>query len=70
LGCLPSAKNGSLKPSPEAFRFGIRYTLNDVLHFESFRTLDEAVANLKSRNMQFYASAIRGTQHGEHPKGR
>src|ERR1700747_1513737 len=42
-----SAKNGSLKPTPDAFRFGTRYMLNDVLHFESFRTLDEAVANLK-----------------------
>src|SRR5208282_777758 len=52
----PNAKNGGPTPSPNAFWFGIRYTLNCVRHFESFPTLDEAVANLKARNVQFYAA--------------
>jgi integrase len=52
----PVAKNGSPKPSPDAFQFGIRYTLNGDRPLEPFATLDEAVANLKSRNVQFYAA--------------
>jgi integrase/recombinase XerD len=52
----PVAKNGSPKPSSDAFQFGIRYTLNGDRPLEPFATLDEAVANLKSRNVQFYAA--------------
>jgi len=52
----PVAKNGSPRPHPDAFQFGIRYTLHGHRQLEPFATLDEAVANLKSRNVQFYAA--------------
>jgi integrase len=52
----PVTKNGSPKPSPDAFQFGIRYTLDGDRELETFATLDEAVVNLKSRNVQFYAA--------------
>jgi len=52
----PVTKNGTPKPSPGAFEFGVRYTLDGVRVLETFATLDEAVANWKSRNVQFYAA--------------
>ncbi len=52
----PIAKNGTPKPSPDAFCFGVRYTLDGKRVIKPFPTLDEAVAYLKSRNMQFYAA--------------
>ena len=50
------AKNGSPRPHAQAFQFGIRYTLDGDRKLDTFATLDEAVANLKSRNVQFYAA--------------
>jgi site-specific recombinase XerD len=52
----PVTKNGSPKPSIDAFQFGIRYTLDGDRKLEAFATLDEAVASLKSRNVQFFAT--------------
>jgi integrase len=52
----PVTKNQSPKPSPDAFQFGVRYTLDGDRELETFATLDEAVANLKCRNVQFYAA--------------
>ena len=52
----PVAKNGTPKPSREALQFGVRYTLNGDRELETFPTLDEAVATLKSRNVHFYAT--------------
>ena len=52
----PVTKNGTPKPSPDAFEFGVRYTLHGVRVLETSATLDEAVANWKSRNVQFYAA--------------
>jgi hypothetical protein len=51
----PVAKNGSPKPSPDAFQFASA-TLDGDRPLEPFATLDEAVANLKSRNVQFCAA--------------
>ena len=50
------AKNGSPRPHPDAFQFGVRYTLDGDRKLEPFTTLNEAVANWKSRNVQFYAA--------------
>ena len=63
------AKNGTPKPSPVASCFGVRYTLNGDRKFETFPTLDDAVACWKSRNARFYAAHIGIAMPQATPKG-
>jgi len=49
-------KNGKPKVSPDAFEFGVRYTLDGKRKLDTFKTLDEAEAALRERNMRLYAS--------------
>jgi hypothetical protein len=44
-------KNGSPKPHTDAFQFGVRYSLNGKRKLDPLATLDEAVVNLKDRNV-------------------
>jgi integrase len=52
----PISKNGVAKPDPNAFAFGIRYSLDGERKLETFPTLDEAVAAWKRQNVNFYAA--------------
>jgi hypothetical protein len=49
-------KNGMPKPHPEAFQFGVRYTLDGQRMLEPFKTLDEAEAARRERDVRLYAS--------------
>jgi len=51
-----TAKNGTPKPDPAAFQFGVRYSLDGKRKLETAATLDEAVAILKTTNVRLYAS--------------
>jgi len=42
------AKNGSPKPHPDAFQFGIRYTIGGQRKLDPAATLDEAVTMRKT----------------------
>ncbi len=50
------AKNGSPKPHPDAFQFGIRYTIDGLRMLQTAATLDEAVTMLKAANVRLYAN--------------
>ncbi len=49
------AKNGSPKPHPDAFQFGIRYTIDGQRKLDPAPTLDEAVTMQKAANVRLYA---------------
>ena len=51
-----TAKNGTPKPAPAAFQFGVRYSLGGKRTLETAANLDEAVAILKATNVRLYAS--------------
>ncbi len=50
------AKNGSPKPRPDAFQFGVRYSLNGRRRLDTAATLDEALAILKDRSVRLFAN--------------
>lgn len=50
------AKNGSPKPDPDAFQFGIRYTIDGQRKLYTAATLDEAATMLKAAMVRLYAS--------------
>ncbi len=50
------AKNGSPKPRPDAFQFGVRYSLNGKRKLDTAATLDEALAILKDRSVRLFAN--------------
>ncbi len=50
------AKNGSPKPHPDAFQFGIRYTIDGRRKLHTAAPLDEAVTMLKAANVRLYAN--------------
>jgi integrase/recombinase XerD len=50
------AKNGSPKPHPDAFQFGIRYTIDGKRKLDPAAALDEAVTMLKAANVRLYAN--------------
>ncbi|HTC63849.1 MAG TPA: site-specific integrase [Candidatus Saccharimonadales bacterium] len=60
------AKNGSPKPHPDAFQFGIRYTIDGQRKLDTAATLDEAVTMLKVSNVRLYAN-LNGVQMPSHP---
>ena len=49
-------KNRKPKPHAGAFQFGVRYTLDGERKLETFKTLDEAEAALRERDVRLYAS--------------
>jgi len=49
-------KNGKHKPHPGAFQFGVRYTRDGQRMLETFKTLDEAEAARRERDVHLYAS--------------
>lgn len=49
-------KNGSPKPHPDAFQFGVRYSLNGKRHLDPAATLDMAIAILKDRQVRILAA--------------
>jgi integrase len=48
-------KNGKPKPHPEAFQFGVRYSLNGRRRLDSAATIDLAIAILKDRQVRILA---------------
>ena len=51
-----TVKNGTPKPHPEAFQFGIRYTIDGQRKLDPAATLDEALTMQKAANVRLYAN--------------
>jgi len=49
-------KNGTPKPHPEAFQFGVRYSLDGKRRLDPAATLDMAIAILKDRQVRILAA--------------
>jgi integrase/recombinase XerD len=52
---VESHKNGSPKPHPDAFQFGVRYSLNGMRKLDTAATLEEAQVILKDRSVRLFA---------------
>lgn len=51
-------KNGQPKTAPDAYRFGVRFTLNGQRYFDTFATVDEALTRLKQAKVMVQAAKV------------